>query len=207
MKYIFIHGLGQTDKDWDRVILNFDSNQVHCPNLYKLLSHHEMSYESLYHCFQNYCDGFSEPLNLCGLSLGGILALNYAIDFPDKVSTLVLIGTPYKMPRGLLRLQNIAFRLIPNRLFDNAGFLKNDFFSLTNSMRNLDFTDSLSSIICNSLIICGEKDRFNKKATIRLSKKLKNSKRAFVEDAKHEVNKDNPERLYQVMKNFYDEIL
>ena len=35
-------------------------------------------------------------LNLCGLSLGAVLALNYAIDFPKKVNSLILIAPQYE---------------------------------------------------------------------------------------------------------------
>lgn len=45
------------------------------------------------------CDKFDEPIDWCGLSLGGVLALNYAIERPDKVKSLVLIATPYMIPK------------------------------------------------------------------------------------------------------------
>ncbi len=48
--------------------------------------------------------------NLCGISLGGILALNYVLDFPDKVKSLVLIGISHKVPKVMFSIQNIIFR-------------------------------------------------------------------------------------------------
>ena len=54
----------------------------------------------LYGAFAEYCDHVGRAVHLCGLSLGGILALNYALDFPEKVKTLVLIGTPHKIPKA-----------------------------------------------------------------------------------------------------------
>ena len=74
MEYIFIHGLGQTEQSWDNVITQFEAIQVHCPNLKKLLTSQDATYENLYGSFKKYFNNFSEPLNLCGLSLGGILA-------------------------------------------------------------------------------------------------------------------------------------
>jgi pimeloyl-ACP methyl ester carboxylesterase len=38
----------------------------------------------IYTTFVKYCNNFTDKLNLCGLSLGGILALNYTIDYPKK---------------------------------------------------------------------------------------------------------------------------
>ncbi|MGO4928740.1 alpha/beta fold hydrolase [Fundicoccus sp. Sow4_F4] len=48
-----------------------------------------------------------------GISLGGTLALNYAVDFPEAVDSLTLINTQFKMPKVLLSLQNIFFKFIP----------------------------------------------------------------------------------------------
>ena len=55
---------------------------------------------------------------MCGLSLGGILALQYAIEHPEHIHALALIGTQYTMPKTLLRIQvccsisclNVCFR-------------------------------------------------------------------------------------------------
>ena len=58
-----------------------------------------------------------------------VLALNYAIDHPDKVKALVLIAAQYKMPRKLLKVQNMLFHLMPNSAFKKMGFKKADFRS------------------------------------------------------------------------------
>lgn len=50
-------------------------------------------------------------------SLGAVLTLNYAIDHPDKVKALVLIAAQYKMPKKLLKVQNMLFHLMPNSAF------------------------------------------------------------------------------------------
>ena len=73
-------------------------------------------------------------IHLCGLSLGGILALNFALDFPQKVKTLVLIGTPYKVPKAAFGFQNVIFRFLPNSVFETMAFDKKDTFALGNTM-------------------------------------------------------------------------
>ena len=35
-----------------------------------------------------------EKINLVGLSLGGILTIDYVEEFPEKVNSIILIGTP-----------------------------------------------------------------------------------------------------------------
>jgi len=68
--------------------------------------------------FVKYCNEFDGQIHLCGLSLGGILALNFALDFPQKVKTLVLIGTPYKVPKVAFSFQNIIFRFKLTHIVD-----------------------------------------------------------------------------------------
>lgn len=61
-------------------------------------------------------DNISGQLNLCGLSLGVVLALNYIIDNPKKVNSLVLIAGQSEMPKALLKLQNIVLGLYQRNL-------------------------------------------------------------------------------------------
>ena len=86
MKYIFLHGLGQTSSSWDKVIDNLDfKDDILCPNLSKWTKNKETCYHTLYTELENYCSEIREPICLCGLSLGGILAMQYAIEHSNKV--------------------------------------------------------------------------------------------------------------------------
>lgn len=84
MKLIMLHGLGKTSSSWDETkkVLN-TSDEILCPNLSEWLYDKPASYNTLYSELEKYCDKFDEPLNLCGLSLGGILAMRYCINHPD----------------------------------------------------------------------------------------------------------------------------
>lgn len=106
MKNILIHGLGQNNSAWDNTIerlksYNIDSESV---NLFEL-TNEEINYENIYKAFANYCNSYEDKLNLCGLSLGGILAIDYAEEFPEKVNSIILIGTPHKIPKVLLKFK------------------------------------------------------------------------------------------------------
>lgn len=204
MPYIFIHGLMETSSSWDKTFSHMEkSRQVIAPDLFILLNSKEVTYKNLYQAFSDYCNSFSEPLNLCGLSLGGILALNYTIDHPTRVQSLVLIGSPYKMPKTLLKFQNTIFSLMPKSAFKNLQLQKQDFIQLMNSMISLDFSSHLKEIPCPTLIICGEKDAANKKAATGLAKNIPNAKLQFVKNAGHEVSKKNPQDLASKLEIFY----
>lgn len=199
---IFLHGLGQNSSSWERTIEYMNTDiEIKCPNLFDLCSD-DLTYINLYEAFSEYCNKFSEPLNICGLSLGGMLAINYAIDNPEKVNSLILIGTQYKIPKLLMSIQNIIFKFIPERNFENMGVSKKNTISLTKSMMDINFKDDLAQIICPTLILCGRKDIYNKKSSRKLEKMIKNAKLKFIEKSSHEVNKDNPKLLAEELSKF-----
>lgn len=202
MRNILVHGLGQTAASWDKVCEYFDA-ECDCPNLPKMIAGNPVSYLNLYREFVKYCGEFSEPLNICGLSLGGILALNYTIDFPNKVNSLVLIGTPYKSPKALLKLQNVVFRFMPNSAFNETGFGKREFIGLTKSMKNLDFSADLEKLSCRVMVIIGEMDKPNHKSAVEMAARIRGSEFKMVKDSGHEVNVDNPQELATLLSSFW----
>ncbi len=99
MKKLLIHGSGHKAASWKETISCLgDDKDILCPELASILNGKEASYENLYAAFIEYCGSIDGQIHVCGLSLGGILALNYAIDYPEKLKSLVLIGTPHKDP-------------------------------------------------------------------------------------------------------------
>jgi pimeloyl-ACP methyl ester carboxylesterase len=119
---ILIHGLEQSAQSWNKTISYFpDKEKFHCPDLFSLSSGENNTYTAVYNRFADYCNSYGEPINLCGLSLGAILTLNYAIDYPDKVSALVLIAGRYKMPKTLLSFQNAILKF--KKAIDKAKIL------------------------------------------------------------------------------------
>lgn len=204
MQLVFIHGLGQTPSSWEKTIehMTIDVNCV-CPDLPRMLHNQTIHYTNLYGAFSEYCNGFSEPVNLCGLSLGGILALHYGIEHPSKVNSLVLIGTQHVIPKKLLAFQNILFRFMPESMFQEMGFGKKDFIQLSKSMMALDFTHDLSNLSCPVLVICGEKDHANKKASKELAKQVPNGKLQIIWKAGHEINTEAPAYLAEILNQFF----
>lgn len=177
MSYILLHGLGQTSSSWNETIqtLNEDRN-IFCPDLSDWIMGKQPCYDTLYKAFEKYCEQFDDTLCLVGLSLGGILAMQYSMEHSEKVKSLVLIGTQYKMPRRLLKLQNVLFHLMPDSKFSKMGFQKSDFISLCKSMIDLDFSHQLKDIRCKVLVVCGEKDRANRSASLQLAELIPDRK-------------------------------
>lgn len=204
MQSIFIHGLGQNSSSWNKTVFYMKGQSCAVyPDLSLFLNAQESTYANLYRNFSEYCNNFFEPLNLCGLSLGAVLALNYTIDNPKKVQSLVLIAAQYKMPKALLNLQNIIFRFMPETSFKDIGLKKEDFIKLTNSMMYLNFSKDLENISCPVSVICGEKDKANKKSSQNLAVVIPKSEIHFIENSGHEVNIDAPKELAKIIDDFY----
>lgn len=207
MKYILLHGLGQNPSSWNNTVEILErKSDILCPDLSRLLQCREITYPNLYQAFCDYCTEFPEPLSICGLSLGGVLALQYGLEHPQRVRSLVLIGTQYAMPKGLLKLQNIIFRFMPDSAFKETGLGKNDFIGLSGSMMDLDFRKDLNRLSCPVLVICGEKDRANKRASRQLKELLPHAELSILEEAGHEVNRDASERLAGILNSFFNEM-
>ena len=205
MKNILIHGLGQNDTSWNMVSEKLEKNgiKVETPNLYSIIKDKSFDYNSLFNEFMDYFNSFDGKLNLCGLSLGGILALHYTKKFPNKVNSLILIGTPYKIPKFLFKVQGIIFHLMPKSTFEKIGCLKKDFITLVNSMSNLDMASDLDKIECRTLILCGEKDNQNMEDARLLNNNIKNSEFKIIKNASHEVNIDNPDETFNMINDFW----
>lgn len=206
MKKVLIHGSGHKATSWKETISYIEnSKEILCPELSTILEGKEASYTNLYSAFTEYCNRLHGKIHLCGISLGGILALNYAIDFPEKVKSLVLIGTPHRIPKIMFSIQNIVFKILPKSLFDNMAFSKKDTFILGNSMKKLDFSNKVKNVKCPTLIICGQKDTANIKSAHFLTENIKNSKEIIFENTGHVVNEENPELLAKTLNKYYTE--
>lgn len=205
MKNILVHGLGQNAQSWNRISEYLNKNAITplCPDLFSLLQNNEKDFSAFYHAICTYCLNQNDKLNLCGLSLGGVLSLEFAKQYPEKVNSLIIIGTPYQIPKALFKLQGIIFHLMPKSVFLKMGNDKKSFISLVNSMGALKIHEGLNKITCDSLILCGIKDKANKKGAVSLNEHIKNSQLKFIEDASHEVNIENPDKLAEIILEFW----
>lgn len=203
MDIIFLHGLGQSPSSWNDTISYLLSHiRAHCPALFGSNSDAAITYAGLYSAFEAYAEQFSEPVNLCGISLGAVLALHYAINHPGKLKSLTLIAPQYKMPKGLLKLQNMLFRGMPEKAFSGSGLSKQSMLRLTGSMMELNFEQDLGKVLCPTFIICGKRDWANMQAAKALSKRLSRGKCRFLDGAGHEVNIAAPKELANAIACF-----
>ncbi len=207
MTNILVHGLGQDEGSWNEVKNQLNNNgiNVETPNLFYFVKNYKVNYENMYKAFADYCNSFNGKINLVGLSLGGVLAIDYITEFPEKINSIILIGTPYEIPKTIFTIQNIIYKFMPKRIFEKMGCPKKDIIRLLDSMKNLSIPDKATNIKSNTLIICGEKEKnnINMKSAKQLNEVIKNSKFKIIEKAGHEVNIDNPKELANIIYDFW----
>ena len=205
MTRIFLHGLGQTPSVWQPMLHRLEPElPVYCPSLVELAGENPR-YPDLLHALEESLAEVPGPLHLCGLSLGGVLALDYALHHQERVASLVLCATPVTMPRNLLRLQDFLFRLMPERAFAGSGFSREAMRQLAGSMAELDLR-RLPELGCPVLVLCGSKDRANRKAARELAEQLPQARLHWITGAGHELNTDSPEIMAELLRGFYQSL-
>ena len=198
MKTVLLHGLGQTAQDWKEVAQQLSISDVDCPELFSS-AEDEISYSQILGDLEQRYSEVKEPLRICGLSLGALLAIDFAIRHEEKVASLVLIGAQYKVPSLLIDFQNLIFRCMPDKAFESMGLSKSSTIKLAHSMRSLDFTSQLNNIRCPVTILCGKKDAANLKASKRLKELLPQATLHIVPNAGHELNKYAPNTIAEIL--------
>ena len=102
-------------------------------------------------------------------------------------------------------MQNAIFRFLPERSFHKMGFRKRDLIQLTRSMQDLDFSQTLNRIQCDTLVIYGEKDTVNASAAQKAATLIPDAKLRCIADTGHEANLEAPRQLAEILDDFYQE--
>lgn len=207
MKVVFLHGLGQKADDWQNVIkaLPGQVQNIDCPELF-LLPSSAKTYTDILAALENRYAAEKERLLLCGLSLGAVLALDYATRHRDKVVGLILIAAQYKTTRLLMAVQNLLFQIMIESAFADSGLSKDEVIALCRSMSKVNLRGSLNQVDCPVLLLCGEKDGANKAASRKLQKLLPQAELYLVPKAGHEVNRDVPQEVAAAVEQLQGKI-
>jgi len=164
-------------------------------------------------------------VTLVGHSMGGMTALLFALDHPNEISKLVLVGTCAKIP-GLNRIKLIVSYIIPYKYFirlaqkswyykPSEQFLKRGMDMAVNTSKyaayeclkevtqNYDIGCEVSNIEVPTLIIVGEKGKMaSSTLTQYLNKEIKGSTLRVIANSGHAVMIEKPSEFGQALENF-----
>lgn len=173
-----------------------------------------------------------QNLTIVGISMGGVLALQLALEHPKWVSRLVLVNTfahlnvtsPRVMPYFLLRFALVHTLGIPTQAKAVAGrifpypdqeilrqglieqVLQADPRAYRAAMRALgrfDARNRLHEIHLPTLVVTGRRDTTVPiEAQTFLAQGIANAKHVFIEEAGHGVTVEKPEQFNQILVEF-----
>ncbi len=141
--------------------------------------------------------------HLCGLSLGGMVTTRFAIDYPERVASLVLSGSQVHPSPALMTVQSAIIRALPARLVAQPWMSKQRMLTVLRAVGQADFRAELAQITAPTLVLCGLKDRPNLTAARELAAGITGAELQFVPGAGHEWNVHQAEEFSTRLNAFY----
>ncbi|HEY4720288.1 MAG TPA: alpha/beta hydrolase, partial [Anaerolineae bacterium] len=239
---LLLHGLGSCGDDWffQTPILAERGRHVIAPDL---RGHGQssnlrgpISVTQLAADIAGLMDGLGlASAHIVGLSLGGLVGQQLAIDFPQKVQRLILTNTfAHLWPTSLRELYTLLRRAIVSRLLPlnlTAQVVAADLFprpdqselrqaaldrvqtndltayrSLIGAIRRFDTRRSLHRIHAPTLVITGDRDRVVPRGCqLQLVRGIPNVRWQMVRDSGHATPIDQPEEFNRLVLEFLKE--
>jgi 3-oxoadipate enol-lactonase len=171
------------------------------------------------------------PAHVVGLSMGGMVAFQLAVDHPASVRTLTIVNSgPALVPRGIRQRLYIGLRLVVARLFGPAGMARLLVWQLfpradqaplrrafRESMRRNDrrayiatqralvgwsVLDRISAIEAPALIVAADRDYTPLSAKEAYARRMKRAEVVLVTGAGHALPIEAPEKFNAVLLDF-----
>jgi pimeloyl-ACP methyl ester carboxylesterase len=154
-------------------------------------------------------DVVKRPAHLIGYSDGGIITLMVAINRPDLVKTISLIGANYHHDAGLPPIK--AWTPDADEIAKYAHFSPDAPETLVKKIKKMVkiwatepkmTIKDLKKIKCPALVIAGDDDMASLKHTNEIYEAIEDSRLAIIPGASHLIDKDQPELLNKVIRDF-----
>lgn len=188
MALVFLHGIGNGPEAWQPQIEAFGGERiVFAPKVPLDLERACAELDNL----------DEELLDLCGVSWGGLVALRYALERPERVQTLAVTAAFASAPFHLRVLQfaiSFAVGIVPRAPHELARPMREG--------ARFDVRDRVGSLRVPTLVLCGARDRFNLPLSRALADAVPHARFEVVPDAGHVANADNPTAFNQLLAEF-----
>jgi 3-oxoadipate enol-lactonase len=166
-----------------------------------------------------------ERVDLAGLSLGALVALQAAVERPSRVRRVVLAAGFARLPRRLRVLQlglAVAARFVPTRVLarglasslpatrraeaeeELAAVTSAEVARLMRAGARFDLAAAARRLDVPTLVVCGDRDRHNLPLSRDLAAMLPRAELCVIADAGHVVNLEQPEAFTAELRRFLD---
>ncbi len=233
---LFIHGLGSSTLDWEHQISFFEK---HYKTLSIDLRGHGQTLGSdgnySISLFANDVAAFlSEKkvkVHVVGISMGGLVAFQLAVDYPELVKSMVIINSAVELPmddpkvRKVIRLRKLIPRILGMKMMGKVigkkvfprpdqGDLRTliatrwknnkikDYLKSVNALAGWTVKNHLHKIKQPVLVLGGANDYTTKAEKQEYTDLLPNASLAIIPDTGHAVTLENPVAVNRVIFDF-----
>jgi len=237
---IFIHGLGSSTLDWEFQVPEFSKS--YRVITFDLRGHGQSDKPAgPYHISMMAADlaGLFQALSipsahLVGISLGGAVAFQFALDYPASIKTLTIVnsgpsmgGTPEETQQEIERRVGIVKQLgmramgeaLSPTLFPNPEqaalretFVKrwaeNDpraYIEATRSVLGWNVTDKLEKIKCPTLILAADQDYTPVATKEAYVKLIPQARLVVISEAHHATSLEQPKKFNAALREFLNQ--
>jgi 3-oxoadipate enol-lactonase len=234
---VFIHGLGSSTRDWEFQVPEFSKSYMVIT--FDLRGHGQSDKPAGPYRIPMFASDLvgllgalgHEHAHIVGISLGGAVALQFAIDHPAMVKTLTLVNIAptysedleearQALERRVRMVQQLGMRDLGQALSEihfpkpeNASlretmvdrWAENDpraYIEAARSILGWNVTDRLSSIQCPTLVVSAEHDLWPLSVKEAYVKLMPNAQLVVISDAHHFTTIERPDEFNAVLTGF-----
>jgi 3-oxoadipate enol-lactonase len=174
---VLLHPAGLDHRFWDANLESLSSYRIFRPDLPGHgQSPGEFDFDSAVAALHAIV--WPEPLHVAGISAGAMVALHWAAQHPEDMTTLLLSGVQVRPPQLYMRLQN---HVAPKR-----------FRAPLEAVRRADLRPDLPRVETPTLVVCGSRDRLNLKAAHETHEGIPGSNLQIIPKAGHLWTRRHP---------------
>lgn len=137
---------------------------------------------------------------LCGHGLGAVVALQLAAEAPDRVDGLVLMTRQVALSPVLLSLPAAVLRLLSAAAVQRLGAAPPQVTALLDQVRPVDAAPLAARVTTPAVVVCGARDRVNRRASAALARALPAGRLELVPGARDGWPSAQPERLAPLLR-------
>ena len=237
---LLIHGLGSSTKDWDAQVADF--SRYFKVITVDLRGHGQSEKPASPYSIPLFAEDVAtlvrqmgEAAHVAGISMGGMVALQLAVDFPELAKSLIVINSQDEVlldtreVRSAVRLRKMIPRLLGmkrmgkvlgKKLFPDPGqehlrkliakrWAENsvkDYIKSVNAIAGWSVRKQLKTIQCPVLVVASEWDYTPVAAKETYVKLIPNAQLKIIPNARHAVTVEKPEELNEVMIGFWSNL-
>lgn len=234
---LFIHGLGSSTRDWEEQV-TFFSKKYQVITL-DLRGHGQSDKPKEKYSIPGFSNDTADllkslklgPTHIVGLSLGGAVAFEFAIKYPELTKTMTIVNSGPGISMDSFKMKFEIFKrtaivklvgmkkmgeVLAPRLFIKkdqqdlrekmiSRWAENDkraYLSAFNSFKGWDVNDLLHTIKCPTLILGSDEDYSPSELKIEYTKLIPNAEFVEIKDVRHALPMEKPDEFNSILIDF-----